>query len=122
MSSQLCTQFSLDGIIHSNKSLWTPKVVLDFQPVQSTESTLSRLNKNDSADSNENGDEMPIEIRHLEDTDEMLFIPPLFDIITNNINYSEDQLSKSRSLNDISKLHSSPKERKKMKDQVRLHN
>ena len=89
---------------------------------QSTESTLSRLNKNDSADSNENGDEMPIEIRHLEDTDEMLFIPPLFDIITNNINYSEDQLSKSRSLNDISKLHSSPKERKKMKDQVRLHN
>ena len=33
MSSQLCTRFSLDGIIHSNKSLWTPKVVLDFQPV-----------------------------------------------------------------------------------------
>ena len=37
MSSQLRTRFSLDGIIHSNKSLWTPKVVFNFQPmVQST--------------------------------------------------------------------------------------
>ena len=33
MSCQLHTQFSLDDIIHSYKSLWTPKVVLDFQPV-----------------------------------------------------------------------------------------
>ena len=37
-----------------------------------------RLNKNDSADSNENGDDMPIEIRHLEDSEDMLYIPPLF--------------------------------------------
>ena len=84
------------------------------------------MNKNDSADSNENGDELPIEIRHLEDNDEMLFIPPLFDILTNNLNYNDDQLCKSRSLNDISVLGYSPKEKRKMRDQVRsfpkLHN
>ena len=86
----------------------------------------SRLNKNDSADSNENGDELPIEIRHLEDNDEMLFIPPLFDILTNNLNYNEGQLCKSRSLNDISVPGFSPKEKRRMRDQVRsiyiLHN
>ena len=32
-SCQLRTEFSLDSIIHSYKSLWTPKVVLNFQPV-----------------------------------------------------------------------------------------
>ena len=37
-----------------------------------------RLNKNDSADSNEPGDDLPIEIRHLEDSEDMLYIPPLF--------------------------------------------
>ena len=36
MSSQLRTRFSLDDIIHSNKSLWTPKVVFNFQPVIET--------------------------------------------------------------------------------------
>ena len=35
----------------------------------------ARLNKDDSGDSNEAGDELPIELRHLEDNPEMLQLP-----------------------------------------------
>ena len=45
-----------------------------------------RLNKNDSADSVENGADMPIEIRHLEDSEDMMFIPPLFSSLIGETN------------------------------------
>ena len=45
-----------------------------------------RLNKNDSADSAENGADMPIEIRHLEDSEDMMFIPPLFSSLIGETN------------------------------------
>ena len=38
---------------------------------------LARMQKNDSAESNENGDDLPIEIRHLEDSDDTMLIPSL---------------------------------------------
>ena len=81
-----------------------------------------RLNKNDSADSNENGDDMPIEIRHLEDSEDMLYIPPLFSSLIGETTLTRqetldssvlmivtcsghgEQLSKSKSLNDITAL------------------
>ena len=85
-----------------------------------------RLNKNDSADSAENGADMPIEIRHLEDSEDMMFIPPLFSSLIGETNLTrqrllltniavqschvyrfsgcEEQLNKSKSLNDITGL------------------
>ena len=71
---------------------------------------MARLHKNDSGDSNDLGDDLPIELRHLEDADELFLIPPLFGGVL------PDQLSKSKSLNDITKL--SPREKRKMRDQV----
>ena len=84
------------------------------------------MNKNDSADSVENGADMPIEIRHLEDSEDMMFIPPLFSSLIGETNLTrqdfspptvlshthdvclcsgcEDQLNKSKSLNDITGL------------------
>ena len=44
------------------------------------------MNKNDSADSAENGADMPIEIRHLEDSEDMMFIPPLFSSLIGETN------------------------------------
>ena len=81
---------------------------------------LARLQKDDSRDSNENGDDLPIEIRHLEENDDMLLIPPLFPSMIGGvtvITFGEEQLSKSKSLNDITKL--TPVEKRRMKDHGR---
>ena len=70
--------------------------------------------QNDSNDSNELGDDLPIELRHLEDSEELMLIPPLFDII------SDSGLIKSKSLNDITDISKvSPRRKRTMRDQVR---
>ena len=81
---------------------------------------LARLQKDDSGDSNENGDDLPIEIRHLEDDANMLLIPPLFPSVisgTTVITFGEEQMNKSKSLNDITKL--TPIEKRRLKDHGR---
>ena len=81
---------------------------------------LARLQKDDSGDSNENGDDLPIEIRHLEDNADMLLIPPLFPAVIAGmtvIMFGEEQMSKSKSLNDITKLM--PVQKRRMKDHGR---
>ena len=79
---------------------------------------LARMQKNDSAESNENGEDLPIEIRHLEDSDDMILIPPLLSILGHNPDLDEALLCKSKSLNDLTKLSPSPRERRKIRDQV----
>lgn len=79
---------------------------------------LARMQKNDSAESNENGDDLPIEIRHLEDSDDMILIPPLLSILGQNPDLDEGLFCKSKSLNDLTKLSPSPRERRKIRDQV----
>ena len=79
---------------------------------------LARVQKNDSAESNEQGDDLPIEIRHLEDSDDMILIPPLLSILGHNPDLDEALLCKSKSLNDLTKLSPSPRERRKIRDQV----
>ena len=79
------------------------------------------MQKNDSAESNEQGDDLPIEIRHLEDSDDMLLIPPLLSILGHHPDLDpEALLCKSKSLNDLTKLSPSPRERRKIRDQVRV--
>ena len=78
---------------------------------------MARMQKNDSAESNENGDDLPIEIRHLEDSDDMILIPPLLSILGHNPD-PESLLCKSKSLNDLTKLSPSPRERRRIRDQV----
>ena len=81
---------------------------------------LARLQKGDSGDSNEAGDDLPIEIRHLEDNADMLLIPPLFPSMLGGvtvITFGDEQLIKSKSLNDITRLN--PVEKRRMKDQGR---
>ena len=76
---------------------------------------LARLQKDDSGDSN--GDDLPIEIRHLEDNADMLLFPPGLPTLTGEttvLHFGEEQMNKSKSLNDITKL--TPVEKRKMKD------
>ena len=93
--------------VNSSKLSWFLNNLESYYTKEADGWQKSGLNKNDSADSNGNGDDLPIEIRHLEDA---------------FLQYTDlsETFSKSKSLNDISRLTLSPQKKMKMKDQVRL--
>ena len=119
MAKKLCLQkFATNKRQQSNPKLpWFLTNLESYYAKEMEAWELARLQKDDSGDSNENGDDLPIEIRHLEDNGDMLLIPPLYPSVisgTTITSFGEDHLNKSKSLNDITKLTQG--ERKKMKD------
>ena len=75
--------------------------------------------KHDSLESNEAGDDLPIELRHLEDGEDtglLLGGPGPHSELASTLP------SKSRSLDDLTRLggEASPRERRRLRDQVRV--
>ena len=81
-------------------------------------STARPGDKHDSLESNEAGDDLPIELRHLEDGEDtgLLLGGP-----GPHAELASTLPSKSRSLDDLTRLggEASPRERRRLRDQVR---
>ena len=78
-------------------------------------STARPGDKHDSLESNEAGDDLPIELRHLEDGEDT-------GLLLGGLELASTLPSKSRSLDDLTRLggEASPRERRRLRDQVRV--